>query len=285
MTLASSPCSAEDFDCETAPAKINLALHVTGRREDGYHLLDSLVVFTKLGDTVTVGPGSGLTVTGPFAAAVPTGEDNLCLRALALVGETAAITLDKHLPPASGIGGGTADAAAVLRALGRRPEQPQRLGADLPACLESRPLRMRGTGELIQPLRLPDLHLVLVNPGVPVATPQVFGALDSRDGVPMLDVPEAADAAALTAWLAGQRNDLEPPARRLCPVIGECIGALDQAGAALARMSGSGATCFGLFGTAAAAGAAAATIAAGRHDWWVRATCTIAGLSPDGSQG
>ena len=270
---------------EPAPAKINLALHVTGRRADGYHLLDSLVVFTALGDRVTVAPGpAALTVTGPFADAVPAGEDNLCLRALRHVGAAAAVTLDKHLPPASGIGGGTADAAAVLRALGAAPERPETLGADLPACLLSRPLRMKGVGEEITPVALPDLHLVLVNPRVETPTPAVFAALDRRDNAPLPDLPLLADAAALVDWLAATRNDLQAPALGLRPVIADCLAALAAQGAGLARMSGSGATCFGIFADAAAAARAADAIAAVRPGWWVRATATIAGL-PSGGTG
>lgn len=270
---------------EPAPAKINLALHVTGRRADGYHLLDSLVVFTALGDRVTVAPGpAALTVTGPFADAVPAGEDNLCLRALRHVGAAATVTLDKHLPPASGIGGGTADAAAVLRALGAAPERPETLGADLPACLLSRPLRMKGVGEEITPVGLPDLHLVLVNPRVETPTPDVFAALERRDNAPLPDLPLLADAAALVDWLAATRNDLQAPALGLRPVIADCLAALAAQGAGLARMSGSGATCFGIFADAGAAARAADAIAAARPGWWVRATATIAGL-PSGGTG
>lgn len=271
---------------EPAPAKINLALHVTGRRADGYHLLDSLVVFTALGDRVTVAPGpAALSVTGPFADAVPTGEENLCLRALRHVGAEAAVTLDKHLPPSSGIGGGTADAAAVLRALGAVPERPEALGADLPACLLSRPLRMRGVGEEITPIPLPDLHLVLVNPRVETPTPPVFAALDRRDNPPLPGLPARPDAAALTDWLSATRNDLQPAALRLRPVIADCLAALTAQGARLARMSGSGATCFGIFADASAAQGAAVAIAAAQPGWWVRATVTIPGLPSGGAGG
>ena len=266
---------------ESAPAKINLALHVTGRRADGYHLLDSLVVFTVLGDRVTVAPGPlSLTVTGPFAAGIPGGDDNLCLRAARMVGARAAITLDKHLPPASGIGGGTADAAAVLRALGRTPDRPEALGADLPACLASRPLRMQGVGEVLTRLALPTLHLALVNPGVEVPTPAVFAGLDRRDNPGMPDLPPVPDASALLDWLRSTRNDLQPAALSIAPVIGDCLAALDAQGAQLSRMSGSGATCFGIFPDAAHAEAAARAVAAAHPGWWVRATTTIAGLPP-----
>lgn len=264
---------------EPAPAKINLALHVTGRRADGYHLLDSLVIFTALGDRVTVGPGPlSLRLTGPFADAIPDGADNLCLRAANSVGAAAAITLDKQLPPAAGIGGGTADAAAVLRALGRAPDRPEALGADLPACLASRPLRMQGVGEVLTPLTLPRLDLVLVNPRVAVPTPAVFAALTRRDNPPLPALPADPDGPALIDWLQDTRNDLQPPALRLAPVIADCLAALDRSGAALSRMSGSGATCFGLFPDAAAASVAAARIAAAQPGWWVRATHSIRGL-------
>lgn len=270
---------------EAAPAKINLALHVTGRRADGYHLLDSLVAFTALGDRVTVAPGPlSLAVTGPFAAAIPAGEDNLCLRAARAVGAQARITLDKQLPPASGIGGGTADAAAVLRALGQMPGDPLALGADLPACLLSQPLRMRGVGEILDPVALPRLHLVLVNPGVALPTPAVFAALAARQNPPLpAALPGFADAAALTGWLAGTRNDLQAPALALAPAVADCLAALTGAGAQLARLSGSGATCFGLFPDAAAADSAAGALA--RPGWWVRATVTIAGLSSAAAAG
>ncbi|SEI08541.1 4-(cytidine 5'-diphospho)-2-C-methyl-D-erythritol kinase [Paracoccus alkenifer] len=270
-----------------APAKINLALHVTGRRVDGYHLLDSLVAFTALGDRVQVTPAAetSLTVTGPFADAVPAGADNLCLRALDAVGARAHVVLDKRLPPASGIGGGTADAAAVLRALGRHPAHPEALGADLPACLLSRPLRMRGVGELIQPLPLPVLHLVLVNPRVETSTPAVFAALDRRDGDPMAGPVPSADAGSLLRWLETTRNDLQAPALSLRPVVGDCLAALAAQGARFTRMSGSGATCFGVFPTAPAAQAAAQAILAASPGWWVQATATLPGLSPAGAPG
>ncbi len=268
---------------EPAPAKINLALHVTGRRADGYHLLDSLVVFTELGDRVSLSPGPlSLTLTGPFAGAIPPGDDNLCLRAARAVGAAAAITLEKRLPPASGIGGGTADAAAVLRALGRTPDRPEALGADLPACLMSRSLRMQGVGEILTPVTLPTLHLVLVNPRVEVPTPAVFAALTSRENPGLPPFPADGD---WPCWLTATRNDLEPPALRLAPVIGDSLAALAAQGAQIARMSGSGATCFGLYPDAPAARAAATAIAAARPGWWVEATRSIAGLPPAAPRG
>lgn len=264
---------------ERAAAKLNLTLHVTGQRADGYHLLDSLVVFLEIGDRVTVAPGPlSLTITGPFAAGLEAGPDNLCLRAARLAGRDAAITLEKNLPLASGIGGGSADAAAVLRALDARPAHPESLGADVPVCLASQPMRMRGLGEILTPLpALPPLHVVLVNPGVALSTPSVFRALDRRDNAPMPEtLPDLADAAALIAFVATCRNDLQAPALALMPGIADCLNALDHSGARLARLSGSGATCFGLYPDAKAAEAARAEIARARPGWWVAAS----GLAP-----
>lgn len=268
---------------EAAPAKINLALHVTGRRADGYHLLDSIVVFAAAGDRlgVSLAPAPSLRVTGPFAAAVPAGPENLCLRAAALAGATAAVELEKRLPVASGIGGGSADAAAVLRALARQgvplPLAPERLGADVPVCLAGRPARMRGTGERLEPLpALPPLAMVLVNPGAPLSTPAVFAGLAHRENPPLPELPGRLDGPAFLAWLRGCRNDLQAPAIALVPQIAEVLDALKARGAALARMSGSGATCFGLFLSAAEAEAAAAALARARPGWWVVAS----GMAP-----
>jgi 4-diphosphocytidyl-2-C-methyl-D-erythritol kinase len=266
-----------------APAKINLTLHVTGQRADGYHLLDSLVVFADVGDRIGQGSVPGLTVTGPFAAGVPTGADNLVLRAAALAGDTApALTLEKCLPPASGMGGGSSDAAATLRLLDARPsvEVLMRLGADLPVCMAAPgPVRMRGLGERIDPVPgLPGLWLVLVNPGVPLSTPAVFRALTQRQNPPMPDdLPAFVDAPGLTRWLATQRNDLEPPARSLEPRIGAALAALAaQPGCGLARMTGSGATCVGIFGTQAERDSAAWSLA--RPGWFVAASRTLHAL-------
>ncbi|MGZ3215516.1 4-(cytidine 5'-diphospho)-2-C-methyl-D-erythritol kinase [Paracoccus sp. T5] len=256
---------------EAAPAKLNLALHVTGRRADGYHLLDSLVCFADMGDVVQLSPGPlSLRIDGPFAAGL-SDQDNLCLRAARLVGGQAAIRLVKNLPVASGIGGGSADAAAVLRGLARMghdlPAAPEQLGADVPVCLASRPARMRGVGEIVTPLPpLPPLHLVLVNPGIAVATPRIFAGLTCRENPPLPAIPAFADAGALIGWLAGTRNDLQPPALAAAPVIETVLEALRSQGAGLARMSGSGATCFGIFDNPGAARAAAAALA--RNGWW-----------------
>lgn len=264
---------------EKAPAKLNLTLHVTGRRADGYHLLDSLVVFLGIGDVITIAPGPlSLDLTGPFAAGLAAEPDNLCLRAARLAGREARITLEKNLPIASGIGGGSADAAAVLRALDATPQDAQTLGADVPVCLAGRPTRMRGLGEILDPVPpLPALHLLLVNPGRGLSTPQVFKALENRDNPPMPEtLPAWPDAPALVAFLQDCRNDLEPPASRLMPQIASCLDAIRDQGAQLARMSGSGATCFGLFDTRAQARTAGDRIAAAHPDWWVAAS----GLAP-----
>lgn len=270
-----------------APAKVNLALHVTGRRADGYHLLDSLVVFAGVGDTVTATPSDRLTlrVTGPQARHLPVTDDNLVLRAARTMGVTAALTLDKVLPVASGIGGGSADAAATLKALadltGRPlpdPAEILRLGADVPVCLTGRPVRMQGVGEILTPLpALPSAWLVLANPGVAVPTPAVFAALTRRDNPPLPEVPSFADTAAMARWLGHQRNDLQPPAIALVPAIADTLAALShQPGCLLARMSGSGATGFGLFAAMEAAMRAADALSRARPAWWVSAAPVLA---------
>ncbi len=268
-----------------APAKVNLALHITGQRADGYHLLDSLVVFAGVGDRISVAPSDrlSLTVTGPEAGDLQTGADNLVLRAARSFGVEcgAAITLDKRLPVASGIGGGSADAAATLRVLARHWGMPMpgrdavlSLGADVPVCLAGHPARMSGIGDVIG--RAPDLPdgmaLLLVNPRVAVSTPSVFRALPGKDNPPLSDLPgRFGTAEELADWLRLQRNDLEAPARALEPVIDEVLAAIDRAGSLLARMSGSGATCFGLFADAGSAETAAAALRATRPDWWIQA--------------
>ena len=279
---------------EAAPAKVNLTLHVVGRRADGYHLLDSLIVFAGVGDVVRVRPSDRLelAVAGPGAAALeaPAAGQNLVERAArALAAATgraggAAIELDKRLPVAAGIGGGSADAAATLRALARLwrledgAETLRRvaagLGADVPACLACRPVHVRGIGEVVEPLkgRWPAVHLVLANPGRPLATAAVFAARAGAYGAaePLIRVP--ATAAGLAGELARRRNDLEAPARRLMPEIGEVLDALAAApGCLLARMSGSGATCFGLFADRARAAAAAGALARAHPAWWLAA--------------
>jgi 4-diphosphocytidyl-2-C-methyl-D-erythritol kinase len=279
----------------TAPAKINLALHVVGRRDDGYHLIDTLVTFAGFGDTVSAAPADGLalTIEGPFAAGLSDGPDNLVMKAaLALRAVAAArgqgtpgaaLKLVKRLPVASGIGGGSADAAAALVALDRlwglglSPAALAAvglpLGADVPMCLHGRPLRARGIGEVLETAGpLPPHRLVLVNPGKAVSTPAVFGGLTARENPPLPASPPLATAADLAGYLAETRNDLEPPARALVPAIGDVLDRLRRDPACLfARMSGSGATCFGLYADAGAAAEAAARIGAERPDWWVAA--------------
>jgi 4-diphosphocytidyl-2-C-methyl-D-erythritol kinase len=269
-----------------APAKINLTLHVTGRRADGYHFLDSLVVFADVGDRITAvpAPGINLVIDGPIAAGLPADDTNLVLRAarlLAADGQGALITLTKTLPVASGIGGGSSDAAATLRVLARLWDVPlpgredtARLGADVPVCLHPRPRRMSGAGEALGDVPpLPPFWLVLANPGMPVATAEVFRALTKHDDPPMPDrLPIWSDLAALVSFLGSMRNDLETPAMRLQPVIGEVLTALRATrGCMIARMSGSGATCFGIYGDQIAAANAAARIRAAEPGWWVSA--------------
>ncbi|MBC7142112.1 MAG: 4-(cytidine 5'-diphospho)-2-C-methyl-D-erythritol kinase [Rhodobacteraceae bacterium] len=268
-----------------APAKLNLALHVTGQRADGYHLLDSLVVFADIGDRVSVAPAGALTlaITGPEAAGLGAGEDNLVLRAARAFAAArgARITLEKNLPVASGIGGGSADAAATLTALARLWDLPLpgdaavlTLGADVPVCLAGRPARMSGIGEALAPVPpLPGgLAVVLVNPRVTVATPAVFRALARKDNPALEAMPERfADAEDLAGWLLRQRNDLQAAAIGMAPVIAAVLDRIAATGPLLTRMSGSGATSFGLYGTLASAAAAAADLASAHPGWWVRA--------------
>jgi 4-diphosphocytidyl-2-C-methyl-D-erythritol kinase len=267
---------------EAACAKINLALHVTGQRPDGYHLLDSLVVFAGLGDVVTVEKSfdAALTITGPQAASLPVTPDNLVLRAARAMGAKAAITLEKHLPLASGIGGGSADAAATLRALARLTGRPlpdltalMQIGADVPACMDTQPKRMQGLGEILTPLpQLPPAHILLINPGIAVPTPAVFKDLTQKTNAALTEIPQFRDLRALGLWLALQRNDLEAPAIAMAPVIAEVRTAIAaQKGCVFARMSGSGATCFGLFATATEAESARNSIATAQPDWWAAA--------------
>lgn len=275
---------ATDAILERAPAKLNLCLHVTGRRADGYHLLDSLVVFADVADRVFAQPARGLSlvVAGPEGAGLQADADNLVLRAARMMDATdVALVLDKCLPVASGIGGGSADAAATLRLLHRMtgvdlPPMSQilRLGADVPVCLAGRPARMTGIGEIVTPLPiLPPLACVLVNPRLPVPTPQVFSALQSRDNPALADPPPRvfASAESLCAWLdAHSRNDLVTPAREVAPILSDVQSALATTqDCLLARMSGSGGTHFGLYATLEAATKAAATLRAQHPFWWV----------------
>jgi 4-diphosphocytidyl-2-C-methyl-D-erythritol kinase len=269
---------------EPAPAKLNLALHVRRKREDGYHELETLFAFVADGDELRVASAEtdSFAITGPFSAVLSGEGDNLVTRARDLFRAQfglgpVAIELIKRLPVASGIGGGSADAAATLRALaqlaGVAPDAPalvqiaDALGSDVPACLLGRTARGTGRGEALEPIEgLAELPALLVNPGVAVSTARVFGAWDrvDRGALPEGDPLEAA--------LLG-RNDLEPPARAIAPVIGDVIEMLEaQPGVRLARMSGSGATCFALFDAHAARDAAAEAVHRARPEWWLLKT-------------
>jgi 4-diphosphocytidyl-2-C-methyl-D-erythritol kinase len=284
---------------EFAPAKVNLALHVTGRRADGYHLLDSLVVFADAGDRLSFSASDEdrLTIAGRFAAALPDdaapGSGNLVVRAREALRDWAAragmpappvhIHLEKNLPVASGIGGGSADAAATLRGLDRLWQLGVSrrdlhaiglaLGADVPMCIESRPLAARGIGEDIVPVDdFPELFLLLVNPLVEVSTPEVFRRLANRENPP-LALPE--EGAPLEQWLgtlAASRNDLQSTAEVIEPTISEALEAIREADPMLARMSGSGATCFGVYRTQAGLDRAWAKLEAERPGWYLQGT-------------
>lgn len=266
---------------QLAPAKINLSLHVTGRRADGYHLLQSLVVFADFGDTLRVelADQMALNVTGPMAAGVPMDHRNLAWRAAALFDRPASIGLEKHLPAEAGIGGGSADAAAVIRAMTNLTgtsidlTAQAQLGADVPVCVLGQAAVMQGIGEQIQPIaNCPSFHAVMVNPGARLSTPSVFSALQRPDNPAMIDLPQTRDPAVWLDWLRNARNDLQAPAIALAPVIATCLDVIaDGPGCLLARMSGSGATCFGLYANAQQAAAAADDIASAHPDWWVRA--------------
>jgi 4-diphosphocytidyl-2-C-methyl-D-erythritol kinase len=276
-----------------APAKINLFLHVGEMREDGYHALESLVVFAETADRLEFVPANefSLTFEGPFGRELVREKDNLVLRAARLLHSElgqgragARITLQKNLPVASGIGGGSADAAATLRGLDRlwQLDAPEgalldlaaRIGSDVPACLLSQPCWMEGRGERVRKLpAFPQLPLVLVNPGLAVPTAPVFANLNARTGLGAISPPGhgIANLWDLLAYLADAGNDLEAPAARLVPVIEDVLAALDrEPGCALAQMSGSGATCFGLFHQEQYALGAAERIAQDHPDWWVR---------------
>ena len=280
---------------EKAPAKVNLTLHVLGRRADGYHEIESLVAFAGVGDALSFTPGRALalTVGGPTAAAAGDTADNLVLKAARALAEQVEglqlgrFALSKRLPVAAGLGGGSADAAAALRMLARSshlaPDDPRLLqaaratGADVPVCLDPRPRLMRGIGDILsEPLDLPKLAAVLVNPGVAVPTREVFAALKLPAGSVAASPPGSATslgATSLADAIANGRNDLELPAIELQPVIADVLAVLGKLpGCRLSRMSGSGATCFGLFDSTAAATAAARTLRIGYPAWWVRPT-------------
>lgn len=288
-----------------APAKINLALHVTGRNAGGYHLLETLAAFTQAGDRITVrpcdisnGPGR-LAASGPFAGAMGAEADNLAIAALEALTDAAGqvagqrgrvearlcLELQKNLPVASGIGGGSADAAATLLAACAALGLPEDfdldtialgLGADVPMCLRSCPLIARGIGEAIEPVTgLPQLHLLLVNPGTAVSTRDVFAALATTSNPPLPPLPGFGTGEDLAAWLRQTRNDLEPAARKIAPSIGLVLDAISgEPGCLFSRMSGSGATCFGIFPDAKACENAAQALSRREPGWWVAATRT-----------
>lgn len=300
-----------------APAKINLALHVVGQRADGYHLLDSLVAFADIGDRLSVSTHTGetlqagpdLTLSGPFCDGLLPGDDNLILRAarlaLAAIADSdlddnhstepsgsalschmacdLAFHLEKELPIASGIGGGSADAAAALRLMSATGvgfsedhllALAARLGADVPMCLHSRAARSQGIGDQLSPLEaFPHCPIVLINPGLEVSTPRVFKALRAKANAPLPALPQMGfqELPHLLDWLRETRNDLEPPACALVPDIKKMLDALAAtAGCAIARMSGSGATTFGLYPTTGAAETAAISLAHQFPKAWVR---------------
>jgi 4-diphosphocytidyl-2-C-methyl-D-erythritol kinase len=278
-----------------APAKVNLFLHVGPLEADGYHPLASLVVFADVGDGLTVEPAErlSLTVTGPFAGALEGEGDNLVLRAVRALGAVAGIgepglhiTLDKQLPVAAGLGGGSSDAGATLKlardALGlpfedaALAEIAAGIGADGPMCLHARAAWAEGRGDVLTfETGLPPLPALLVNPGVPSSTGAAYRAFDagSPGGADRPAPPSARDVASVIDWLAVQRNDLQAPAVALAPAIGEAMAATAALpGARLARMSGSGATVFALFDTAAAAEAVGQALSARHPDWWIRPT-------------
>ena len=279
-----------------APAKINLALHVVGQRDDGYHLIDTLVTFARFGDILQFQPSYRLelAVTGPEAGNVPTNESNLILKAaralMAYVGKNnlgMSITLEKRLPVASGIGGGSANAAGALRGLNEHWNLGLRdpalesiglaLGADIPMCIRRGGLRAQGIGDIISRVAVPDLWIVLVNPRVEVSTAKVFQALAIKNNSPLKGTWE--NRPPLPHWISvlqRMRNDLETPALLIAPEIGNCLSALrQQNGCLIARMSGSGATCFALFNDNADADSAAERISLAQPNWWVVSTDTM----------
>ena len=271
-----------------APAKLNLYLHVVGRRDDGYHLLDTLFAFTACGDELAVEPADSLTleIRGPFAAALHDAPDNLVLRAARelAAGRGARLTLTKNLPVASGLGGGSADAGAAIRVLlefwklspqaESLHDLARRLGADVPACLASRPSFAGGVGDLLSPVpSLPAAGVVLVNSGIALGTPEVFAQRRGEFSRPAPFAAMPAHARDLAVELRARRNDLTPGAVTLVPAIAIVLAAVDASdGCRLARMSGSGATCFGIYDDPQSATSAATALRARHPDWWIVAT-------------
>jgi 4-diphosphocytidyl-2-C-methyl-D-erythritol kinase len=299
VTGATNMTSTAPALSEAARAKVNLTLCVVGRRADGFHDLESVVAFADCSDRLTLTPGTDLSLVAGGPGAQECGEivDNLVLKAARLLGErvanlkTGVFALDKHLPVAAGIGGGSADAAAALRLLAgangialsdpRLLEVARLTGADVPVCVRSEACVMTGVGEALQPLNLPAMSAVLVNPRVPVATKDVFAALGLRKGELHVGASDGIEAtvwpkagASMNDWLAmlaDGTNDLEAPAIRVQPVIGEVLARLRASGARLSRMSGSGATCFAIFGSDVDARKAAQAIERDHPQWWVHA--------------
>ena len=272
---------------ELAPAKVNLTLRVVSRRADGYHELESLVAFADLADVVTFDPDAppDIEVTGPFAAATGPAGENLVLEAARLMRlERGRFTLEKNIPVAAGLGGGSADAAAALRLIARERstdtdnprirDAARRCGADVPVCLVPKARIMRGIGDVLSPpIAIPQLPVLLVNPHVELATRDVFAALQEpdRSGRPIVEVPSEPDS--FVAWLAERDNDLTRAATTRVPAISEMLDQLAALpGCQLARMSGSGATCFGVFGSIGQAQLAAERLQSQHPEWWVHKT-------------
>ncbi len=297
LHLGSGPVNSSIIS-RHAPAKINLALHVVGQRADNFHLLESLVTFTEIGDRITVRPANELTlkIVGQFSAKLSADKSNLVLRAahalqhmlqrdgLKVLG--ASILLEKNLPIASGIGGGSADAAATLLALAElwdvavEPEKMKRLAAhlsaDIPMCLLSKPLIAKGVGDEISPVSLPILPLVLVNSGIEISTPTIFSSLADKSNPGLPDLPKFENCQDVVHFLEHTRNDLQNPAIAHTPEISSVIDVLmAEKGCLLASMSGSGATCFGIFADQASAEHAALNISKLHTDWWISATNTL----------
>ena len=267
---------------ELARAKVNLCLHVTGLRDDGMHLLDSIVVFPDVGDELQAMPGEALSleIDGPFGTDLDACEDNLIIRAARLLSNRGArLRLKKNLPVAAGIGGGSADAAACIRLLSKMwemdipsVERLTELGADVPVCMAHSPIRMAGIGEILTSLPvLPRFWIVLVNGGQGVETGAVFKAMKSRDNSGMPDIPENFQSTeTLFDFLRAQRNDMQTSAIEICPSIVDVLDALEATeNCELARMSGSGGTCFGLYTTEEDAETAQRKIHTNHPDWWV----------------
>lgn len=263
-----------------AAAKINLFLHVGDRRADGYHALQSLAVFAEAGDALEFHPSQELrlAIRGPFAAGLSADGDNLVLKAARALKAVSRIVLTKNLPVASGIGGGSADAAAVLRVLSDMPQQAlleiaASIGSDVPVCVASEPAWMEGRGEVLAPVGdVAPMPMLLVNPGVAVATADVFRALETRRGTDLRRPERFGGAEELLQFLRTTSNDLEAPALAIQPVIADVLHEIEKADALLARMSGSGATCFGLFESEDRVARAAQIISAAHPGWWVCAT-------------